>query len=154
MSEHRRLPGFILFMSFLTGTLFLNSCVKDPTIPVLTTGSVTEITINSAKISGEVTDDGRAEVTARGFCWGLSTNPTMQDDFIASGTGPGTFSSTINDLQPNTLYYIRSFAQNSVGTAYGNEVTFTTGIARSPGYNQPGFRYNGQLGGLRWYHNI
>ncbi|MBE0675621.1 MAG: hypothetical protein IH591_13250 [Bacteroidales bacterium] len=116
-------------MSFLTGILFLNSCVKDPTIPVLNTGQVTDITINSAKISGEVTDDGGAEVTARGFCWGISTKPTMQDYFIPSGTGPGEFSSTIADLQPNTPYFIRAFAQNRAGIAYGNEVTFTTGIA-------------------------
>lgn len=129
MSDNRRLPGLILFLSFLTGTLFLNSCVKDPIIPVLNTGSVTDITINSAKISGEITDDGGAEVTARGFCWGITTNPTLQGDFIPSGTGPGEFASTITNLQPNTLYYLRAFAQNSVGIAYGNEVTFTTGIA-------------------------
>ena len=129
MSGNRRLSGLILFLSFLTGTLLLNSCVKDPTIPVLTTGQVTNITINSVDITGEVTDDGGAEVTARGFCWGISTEPTMQNDFIASGTGSGKFSSSIIDLEPNTLYHIRAFAQNSVGTAYGNEATFTTGIA-------------------------
>ncbi|HBE40764.1 MAG TPA: hypothetical protein DDW27_06090 [Bacteroidales bacterium] len=129
MAENRKLPGLFLFGSFLAGTLFFNSCIKDPTIPVLNTGTVTDITINSAKISGEITDDGGAEVTTRGFCWGISTNPTMQDDFIASGTGPGEFTSSITQLEPNTLYFIRAFAQNSVGTAYGNEVTFTTGIA-------------------------
>ena len=129
MSENRIITGLILFLSFLTGTLFLNSCKKDPTIPVLITGQTSNITINSAEISGEVTDDGGAEVTARGFCWGTSTNPTLQDDFVPSGTGPGEFISTITGLQPNTLYHIRAFAQNRVGIAYGNEVTFTTGIA-------------------------
>ena len=129
MSVNRRLPGLILFVSFLTGTLFFNSCIKDPTIPVLNTGAVTDITISSAKITGEITDDGGAEVSARGFCWGVSFNPTLQDNFIASGTGPGEFTSSINGLEPNTLYYIRAFAQNSAGIAYGNELTFTTGTA-------------------------
>ncbi|MFZ2338510.1 MAG: fibrobacter succinogenes major paralogous domain-containing protein [Bacteroidales bacterium] len=115
-------------MSFLSAALLLSSCVNDPTIPVIITGQVTDITINSVKISGEVTDDGGAEVTVRGFCWGISTNPTMQDDFIPSGTGQGEFTSTIETLEPNTTYYIRAFAQNSVGIAYGNELTFTTGI--------------------------
>jgi len=129
MSENRRLPGLSLFVSFLTGTLLLHSCVKDPTIPVLNTGAVTDITISSAKINGEITDDGGAEVSARGFCWGVSSNPTLENDFVPSGTGPGEFSSSISGLDPNTLYYIRAFAQNSAGIAYGNEVTFTTGTA-------------------------
>ncbi len=129
MSDKRRIPGIVLFASFLTGALFLNSCIKDPTLPVLKTEPVTDITINSAKISGEITDDGGAEVTARGFCWGIATDPTIEDDFAPSGTGPGKFTGTIEGLEPNKQYHARAYAENSVGIAYGNEIVFVTSTA-------------------------
>ena len=129
MSTNRRIPEFILLTSFLTGTLFLNSCIKDPTLPVLKTEPASDITINSANISGEITDDGGADITARGFCWGTTTKPTMNDDFLASGTGPGEFTGKIEDLEPNTQYFARAYAENSVGIAYGNEIAFVTSTA-------------------------
>jgi uncharacterized protein (TIGR02145 family) len=107
----------------------MSSCVKDPTLPVLTTNEVIEITTNSATISGNVAEDGGAEITARGICWGTVTMPTLSDNFKPSGTGPGKFSCVLSELEPNTTYYVRAFAENRVGIAYGNEVTFKTGIA-------------------------
>ena len=119
----------LLFTTILTGILFLSSCIKDPTLAVLNTDPVTEITVSTAKLAGVITDDGGAEVTARGFCWGLLANPTIQDDIKPSGTGTGTFSATIENLQPNTQYYARAYAENSVGVAYGNEIVFVTSTA-------------------------
>jgi len=129
MSANERLPGLIFIAYILTGVLLLSSCKKDPTLPVLTTDEATEITTNSATISGNVTEDGGAEITARGICWGTVTMPTLSDNFKPSGTGPGKFSCVISELVPNTEYYVRVFAENRVGIAYGNEVTFKTGIA-------------------------
>ena len=129
MSISQKLPEIILLTSFLTGTLFFNSCIKDPTLPVLKTDPATDITINSVKISGEITDDGGAEVTVRGFCWGTGTNPTITDDFLPSGKGPGKFTGTIEDLEPNIQYHVRAYAENSVGIAYGNEIVFITETA-------------------------
>ena len=106
----------------------MHGCVEDPTLPVLNTGQASEITISSAVITGEVTDDGGAEVTARGICWGTEAEPDLADNFKASGTGPGEFTCTIDGLDPNTAYHARAYAENSVGIAYGNEVTFTTSI--------------------------
>ncbi len=129
MAANKRLPGLFLIAYILTGTLLMSSCAKDPTLPVLTTDEVIEITTNSATISGNVTEDGGAEITARGICWGTVTMPTLSDNFKPSGTGPGKFSCVLSELEPNTTYYVRAFAENSVGIAYGNEVTFKTGIA-------------------------
>lgn len=129
MSGNRKLPGLFLIASILTGTLLMSSCVKDPTLPVLTTDEAIEITTISATVGGNVTEDGGAEVTARGICWGTAAMPTLEDNFKASGTGPGEFSCIIDGLDPNTEYYARAYAENSVGVAYGNEVIFTTGIA-------------------------
>jgi len=129
MSGNFNKSAKLLFTTFLTGILFLSSCIKDPTLAVLNTDPVTEITVSTAKLAGVITDDGGAEVTARGFCWGLLANPTIQDDIKPSGTGTGTFSATIENLQPNTQYYARAYAENSVGVAYGNEIVFVTSTA-------------------------
>ncbi len=95
-------------------------------IPTVTTDSATFITQSSATSGGDVTSDGGAAVTARGVCWSISSNPTLADDYTIDGSGLGTFVSNITGLSPNTTYYVRAYATNSIGTAYGNEILFTT----------------------------
>lgn len=117
---------------FLLITVFLitaNSCIKDPTLPVLSTDPATEISINSAYISGEITDDGGAQITARGFCWGTEADPTVDDELVPAGTGTGKFNATLENLEPNTHYNVRAFAENNVGISYGNNVEFVTNMA-------------------------
>ena len=97
--------------------------------PAVTTSAVSNIGANSATSGGNVTSDGGATVTARGICWNTTGTPTLSDSHTTDGTGTGTFTSTLAGLQPNTTYYVRAYATNSMGTAYGNEVTFTTTCA-------------------------
>jgi len=103
-------------------------CIKESplTIPTVFTSSVINITQTTATSGSEVTDDGGAEVTTRGVCWSTSTNPTIADSHTSDGTGIGTFVSNLTELTPNTPYFARAYATNSEGTAYGNEVNFTT----------------------------
>ncbi len=129
MSANKRLQGLFLLTYILTCTLLMSSCIKDPTLPVVNTGEAVQVTINSAEVGGIIIDDGGAEITARGFCWSKASTPSINDEMIPAGIGTGEFSSTIEGLEPNTRYYLRSFAENKVGIAYGNEVTFLTGIA-------------------------
>lgn len=100
-------------------------CLKAE-IPVLTTNSVTTITMQTAQSGGNVTGDGGAPVTARGVCWSTVENPTTADSHTNDGAGTGIFTSSITALVPNTTYYVRAYATNSTGTAYGPEVSFTT----------------------------
>ena len=93
-------------------------------LPKITTTSISEISYHSAKSGGTVTSDGGATVTARGVCWSTSSNPTINDSHTSDGPGDGVFTSSITGLLQNTLYYVRAYATNSAGTAYGNEVTF------------------------------
>ncbi|MDD2277960.1 MAG: DUF1566 domain-containing protein [Bacteroidales bacterium] len=95
------------------------------TLPTLTTGPITSITNSSAVCAGMITSDGGTEITARGICWSIEPNPTILDATIYSGTGSGGFEGLVTGTS-NTLYYVRAFATNSVGTAYGNELSFTT----------------------------
>ena len=93
---------------------------------VTTTTEVAEITHNSATCGGEVTFDGYVAVTAIGICWSTMSNPTIEDNKTTDGSGVGGFTSQITNLVPNTKYYVRAYATNEVGTAYGEEITFTT----------------------------
>jgi Leucine-rich repeat (LRR) protein len=96
------------------------------TLPTVTTAAVSSITYNSAKSGGNGTDDGGDPVTARGVCWCISPNPTLADNYSIDGTGTGVFTSSMTGLASDMLYYVRAYATNSVGTAYGNQLTFTT----------------------------
>jgi uncharacterized protein (TIGR02145 family) len=95
-------------------------------LPKVTTSSVSSITDVSASSGGNVTYDGGSSVTARGVCWSTSQNPDINDDHSFNGTGLGSYTSSITGLTPGTHYYVRAYATNSSGTAYGNEIGFTT----------------------------
>ena len=104
-------------------TLTIESVATSPT---LTTTSISNVTQTTATSGGDVTSDGGATVSARGVCWSTTTNPTTADSHTTDGTGTGTFVSNLTGLTGGTFYYVRAYATNSVGTAYGNEVSFTT----------------------------
>ena len=101
-------------------------CIRDHEQPTVITTSVTDISSYTATSGGNVTDDGGAEVTARGICWSTTQAPTLSDSHTTDGTDTGSFTSSLTDLTPNTTYYVRAYATNGVGTSYGNEETFTT----------------------------
>ena len=106
--------------------VFFTTATSTATFAVLTTTAVSSIATTSAISGGNVTSDGGASVIARGVCWNTSTNPVATANHTTDGTGTGTFTSNITSLTLNTTYYVRAYATNSVGTAYGNEVFFTT----------------------------
>ena len=93
------------------------------------TTAASSVTTTTASIGGVISDSGGASVTARGVAWGTSTNPTISGSYTTNGTGTGTFTSSITGLNAGTKYYVRSYATNSIGTAYGTEVSFTTPIS-------------------------
>lgn len=97
------------------------------TLPTLTTTSVTYSTSNSGVSGGVITTAGSSAVTARGVCWSTSTNPTVTlATKTVDGTGIGPFTSSITGIATTTKYYVRAYATTTAGTAYGNEVSFTT----------------------------
>ena len=99
---------------------------SNATIPTVTTAQVTNITPTTAVGVGNVTSSGGATVTERGICWSTGHNPTTNSSHTSSGTGTGSFTVSMTGLTANTTYYVRAYANNNVGTAYGNEVSFTT----------------------------
>ena len=98
-------------------------------IPVVVTSAITQITETSAVAGGNVTSDGGASVIERGVVYSTNPNPVitnLSNTIRPCGSGTGEFTYNITDLQPNTTYYLRAYAKNDVGTAYGEEVSFTT----------------------------
>jgi hypothetical protein len=96
-------------------------------LPVLQTIAISDTTGVSATSGGQITSDGGSPITARGVVWGTSSNPEITlATKTSDGTGTGVFSSKLSALKTNTKYYVRAFATNLAGTAYGQELSFTT----------------------------
>lgn len=104
------------------------TAVSPSTLPSVTTLAVTNITIDKATVTGDVTSSGGETVTQRGFVYDTLPNPTVSSSITYHGTGTGQFSNLLSGLWSGKTYYVRAFAQNSVGTAYGNELSFATTV--------------------------
>jgi streptogramin lyase len=116
----------LVFLSIL----ILSSCSRNgspapATIPVLTTLAVNNIMDTSATSGGMITSDGGAVITARGIQWDTTAAFSGPKE-VLSGTGNGSFTANLTSLIPGTNWYVRAFATNTVGTAYGNTVQFTS----------------------------
>ena len=102
---------------------------KNIVLPSVTTNAITQITETTAVAGGNVTSDGNASVTERGVVYSTNPNPVITNLYNTikpCGSGTGSFTCELTNLQPNTTYYVRAYATNSMGTAYGEEVSFTT----------------------------
>jgi len=110
----------VIILSFL-----VYSCKKVGT-PSLTTNEVTCVTLKTATCGGNISDDGGAAIIARGVCWGTNQTPTVEENKTTDGAETGSFTSDISGLSENTTYYVRAYATNSVGTSYGETVSFMT----------------------------
>lgn len=132
------------FLYAILGVLFIVNCgcKKDDTnntddktttavIPSVATTAISNRTGISATSGGTVTSDGGAAVTARGVCWGMALNPTINDNKTSNGSGTGLYTSAITGLSVGKTYYVRAYATNSAGTAYGSNVLLVTGIGAS-----------------------
>ena len=99
---------------------------------VTTTSPATSITASSAQCAGDVTDAGCQLISARGICYGTSANPDVNGSKTTESGTTGSFSSTLINLIPNTLYHYRAYATSGIGTVYGSDNTFTTSHLSAP----------------------
>ena len=102
--------------SYGNEVFFKTNSVRQAT---LSTADVLNVTSNTAVSGGNISSDGGGLITARGICWSTSQNPTLADSSSENGTGTGDFTASLAGLAPGTTYYVRAYATNSAGTAYG-----------------------------------
>lgn len=119
------------------------ACTKEPppshneggTLPSITTQIISEIGGSTAKSGGTIESDGGAFITSKGVCWSTSPTPTISNSITNEGSGATQFISVLSDLEEDITYYVRAYATNSAGTAYGNELKFNTKYYLDKGYS-------------------
>ncbi len=87
------------------------------------------INIDTAKATGNaiITKHGNSTPTNAGFCWSKTNSlPTISDSNVTNVYVNDSFTGSLTNLSPSTLYYVRAFAKNNEGTSYGNIITFYT----------------------------
>ncbi|MBR4218892.1 MAG: T9SS type A sorting domain-containing protein [Bacteroidales bacterium] len=103
--------------------------IFDMETPLVSTDEVRNVTDNAADVLASVLSDGGTAVRTRGVCWSTSHNPVTSDFHTTDGSGVGSFVSHLTDLVTGLTYYVRAYAVNDAGTAYGDELSFTTSAA-------------------------
>ena len=117
--------GYIPLNHRKKNTGYAVRCLKT-TSPSVTTVSVQNVDNNRALATGNIVADGGVPVTACGFCWSTSHNPTVADNHTVDSLNDGSFTSILTNLSNNTTYFIRAYATNANGTGYGAVKQFTT----------------------------
>ena len=114
--------------------LFISSCQKlnPERILRVETFEATQITDNSALLSGAVADDGGLTITAKGICWGLQPEPDVDGLHIEMSGGKGEISQKVTGLESATSYYARAFASTASDTYYADQVVFITTDIQCP----------------------
>jgi uncharacterized protein (TIGR02145 family) len=107
--------------------IVLGGC-KKVTLPEVVTTEVSSITLNTAISGGEITSDGGGDILEKGVCWNTTGDPTIADAKTSNGKGSASFTGNISGLQKGSGYYVRAYATNSAGTAYGEQYIFSTKI--------------------------
>lgn len=129
--KFKKITSFAVIGLFLL-TAGITSCKKNESLATVTTTIVTEVSYTTALSGGEVESDGGAPVIARGVCWSMKENPTISNSKSFDGDGIGTFESSISGLITGQTYYVRAYATNSAGIAYGGQDSFITILAGIP----------------------
>jgi hypothetical protein len=103
---------------------------EEPILATLSTYDPYWTSTTTASTGGFVSDDGGGTVSVRGVCWNTTGTPDTGDSKTEDGTGDGAFTSTMTGLTQGTTYYVRAYATNEAGTAYGTQMTFRAQIIK------------------------
>jgi len=122
----KKLFSLTILSLFVISSVYWGCTKEKQSIPSVNTSAVTGITDQTASCGGEIGSDGGTAITAKGVCWSKQPNPTIADTKTQDGTGSANFSSKLTGLQAGVVYHVRAYATNALGTAYGNDMTFSS----------------------------
>ena len=105
--------------------------------PILTTTAVSSILQTTAVSGGIVSSNGGSSITQAGVCWSTSASPTTLSFLTNNGSGLTSYTSTLTNLVPGTIYHVRAYAINQYGTSYGNDISFSTLALSAPNLVSP-----------------
>ena len=120
-----KMKNKIQILAVIFSVFMIHSCLKVK-IPAITTSEVTNVMGTTATCGGTITDDGNAEITATGVCWGIYPNPSTSNSKTIESIVEKQFTSNISGLSGVTTYHVRAYATNSAGTGYGEDKSFIT----------------------------
>lgn len=101
------------------------SAVGDPgALPIVVTLPLGAFSATTAELGGEINANGGTAITQRGIAWSTSPMPTTANNITNDGMGSGTFTTVLEGLSADSVYYARAYATNNAGTAYGNQIEF------------------------------
>lgn len=125
---HKYILGGIIRLA-LSGILLCSGC-ESVDMPIVATSEVNEITFSSAQSGGRISSDGGGDIVSRGIVWDTLAGPTIERNIGINDKGSGArlFFVSMEGLEPGTKYFVRAFASNNAGTAYGDAIEFTTRI--------------------------
>jgi len=103
--------------------------IKTLSIPKLSTNFFIKLSSTSIRTGGEINSDGNSTILEQGICWSTSPTPTINDNKQISANGTNSFQNILTNLNENSIYYIRAYATNSIGTGYGNEIMFSSKVS-------------------------
>jgi hypothetical protein len=132
MKSTLQISKLLLILLTVVVGIFISSCDDEDTetTPTLTAATVTDITSTTAKVTGEISNDGGPEIITSGFVYSNTNSlPTIEDNFTETTPTDDVITSNLEGLTPSTMYYVRAYAINSLGTGYGEVANFTTGNA-------------------------
>ncbi|MBL7884819.1 MAG: hypothetical protein JNL69_12170, partial [Bacteroidia bacterium] len=125
-----------LFILIISTATILTACKKEqnaepePKLPTVITQAISNITTNSAQSGGNIISEGSSGIIDKGVVWGTVPNPLYGAPGTYAtndGAGLGVYTSSIEtDVTPGTTYYVKAYARNQIGYAYGEELSFTT----------------------------
>jgi uncharacterized protein (TIGR02145 family) len=116
----------ILFAVIFDSCKKADEVIQPDELPVITTSAVSNVQRTQAQCGGHLIAVGSSRVTEIGICWNEAGSPDLNDYITSDGLVLQPFSTNLHALNPNTTYYVRAYATNSTGTAYGSERMFTT----------------------------
>ncbi len=120
----------LTYLILMVAAISFNACKKDETpklIPTVTTGAASAVTVNSLTMAGSVTSNGNANITVVGFVYSANVaQPTLADNKKELTSAGNDFSAVLDGLTSGTIYHVRAYATNSVGTGYGSVVDVST----------------------------